>query len=304
LKNRFIITALMLLAQVFFLGPVAILSANAASDGCIRQITKIISFDLPSYISAEEPLLKVDLNWNLDTPITIAIANDRWLLRFLLDEATAKFTPERRKRCLNQSVQIADALDEFFDQRLVFLLNTGELDRFNKEILILREAPPKSSWRKETYRHFKKLEIPYLQAIREKLYKDLTNTKWSKYTNYYAEITTWDHDWSALMGREAPAAVNLLEKQIALRPFEFSPDELEIFLFHELAHLDNGRANHLSPVGAEVFAWTQTIDYIEYLQASGRIIPDYFVKIVSATSSLGIREWVRAVLFTLEQRSS
>ncbi len=74
-------------------------------------------------------------------------------------------------------------------------------------------------------------------------------------------------------------------------------------LFHELAHLADPRIHTargraaLTDAQSELYAWTETLDYLESLEDSGKRIPEYFERVRETILKVGgVEPWVRAIV--------
>ena len=107
-------------------------------------------------------------------------------------------------------------------------------------------------------------------------------------------LESWGVDWDTTCP-STPAAVHFADRRVALRPLDYEPLELEIFLFHELAHLSDGL--NADKVAEETAAWRQTLNYLAVVRARGGTVPALFTRIELTIRALGgnIAPWVRAV---------
>ena len=182
-------------------------------------------------------------------------------------------------------------LQSFFKKRLGLLIDREDLAGFYVEAgNLLSPRTGAEEKRRVQTQLLAPLEGPYLALVRKALEKKLRDTKWRRFESIQVDLETWNPEWLALLGREAPAAVYYPGKRIALRPLEFDPRDLELFLFHELAHLDGATPRD------ERYAWQQTVEFIDYLEKNKLQVPDTFVSIRQGIRVLGLSTWVRLVV--------
>lgn len=234
---------------------------------------------------------------SVENEISLGLSKASYFLRHEIKGRLNSFGETERKSCFNLAATTYNHLLKYFKRRLEHLLGKRELARFYSEYSLLITMRLRPSERRELQQHFEKLEQRYLHLAYSMLIVSLEQTPWKRFQKIEVRLESWTDEWSALIGREAPAAVELQNNVLALRPLEFSPVELQIFMFHEIAHLaDPGLALLTEAYDNELYAWIQTLDYINWLKAQNTIVPERFEAIRRNVEILGTDAWVRAVM--------
>lgn len=249
-------------------------------------------------IVSESPLkvAVIERGASASPAISVAIAEDATFLRYQFERKLRKLTASHREQCLKLAFGMYEVLELYAAKRLESLLSASKLDAFYSESQ--NWIAPRSR-KEERAQALEKLLLPlegaYLSIVHRALLGSLAETEWAHYSKLRVEIASWSQEWSALTGRDAPAAVYFEEPRIALRPLEYAPDELEIFLFHELSHLADSRFGPNRPFENELHAWRETFAYLAHRSKRGQKTPRFFVPVLESVKSLGLEDWVTAV---------
>lgn len=272
--------ALLLVALAF---PLAAHGQSPTRWSCQRILHRAMGFapaDVPRFSSRN--------------PLSIALASRLYYLRDYFPVDIADLPEPAREICLRESDALQTDLVAFFRRRFEHLLGPLDLAGFYTEYGNLL-APATNRFERESIRDlFPDTEGRYLQAVRSTLLLSLAGTPWERYSELRFEIHTMDQEWTRVLRREAPAAVNLSTHEVALRPLDYSPIELRIFLFHEISHLADPEHRRL-PFENELYAWNQTREYLEHMIRQGENLPLLFERVHSSMRMLGLENWVRLV---------
>lgn len=209
--------------------------------------------------------------------------------------------------CAKAASEVRDALFTFAKERLEYLLLEKNAGAFHTEAGNLAAALSHPTAIKDAQEKVFTILFPaYLALIRQGLNTDLYETPWSYYATVEVVIEAWNPEWKKRMGREAPAGSDFKARSIALRPLTHTPDELKIFLFHELSHLmdplvlgSSGSLTANQLFANELYAWRQTKTYIDLLIEKKHAVPELFMTVHRAIELRGFEAWVRDVFETV-----
>ena len=211
-----------------------------------------------------------------------------------------KLKPEHQKVCLDLAKAALTEIPVLFKARLQLLLDQAKLDEFYTEIHALVSVDSTMLFIGNA--DLESLKRTYLDVLYRILLKRLEHSPWDAYRKIPIHLTSWNAEWFVLTGREAPAAVEFGSDRIALRPLDYRPSELLIFMFHEIAHLaDPGL--HPGTVGLsrdqalanEVYAWRQTLSFMDYEKSRNEALPSLADEIQTGVKTMGLEQWVRMV---------
>jgi hypothetical protein len=266
-------------------------SVGLAFD-CIQGIDKYLHFDFAQLRAKKTSISR-------QNPISIGLAQDAYFLKFQFEKKITQLNPVHQNICRAQAAEAYRDLLQYFVRRLEHLLDDHLTVTFAQEsayVLAPRITREEKADVSSLFSH--KLTPRYLALLREELNNELSTTRWTFYTNIFAELTIWDEEWSILTGREAPAAVWFERAQIALRPLEYTAEESKIFLFHELSHLASSRKG----LENEIDAWAETLAFLESRERKGIACPSIFQRVREAVQFQGLDVWVRGVISRRQSR--
>ena len=223
-----------------------------------------------------------------ENPIDLVFATDAMALETIA-------TTSRHYSCRESAARVRRALGAFFLKRLNHLIAEGDIDGAHEEIMNLMAPRASAADRWRLREELRPLEPLYLQKLWARLQQRLIGTPWERFNTLRFSLESWGADWDTTMPESTPAAVHFADRRVALRPLDYEPLELEIFLFHELAHLSDGL--NADKVAEETAAWRQTLNYLAVVRARGGTVPALFTRIELTIRALGgnIAPWVRAV---------
>lgn len=195
------------------------------------------------------------------------------------------------------------ALYRFVALRLEWLLNQGNLAALHHELALLRPLHSRPDAARSLLDALpRQLETRYLETLRTHLQALLRESPWVDYMRVQFDFSTWTEEWRVVLGATAVAAVDLSQSRIALAPFALPPQELEYFLFHELAHLHHWQAfpsQRRDLRASESYAWARTFEFVRWRAARGETVPAEIERIrnlVVGPNGLGLARWTEAVL--------
>lgn len=229
--------------------------------------------------------------------ITISLAEDASFLKNQFHLKLVKLAELERTTCVKLAENIYRKITKFATQRLSQLLDEKQLDQAYLEASNWL-APNANPLQKNEAIHdaLKVHEPSYLTLVHERLKQRLLKSPWQYYREITVTIEAWNEKWSELMNREAPAAIDHESQTVALRPWDFTLLELEIYLFHELAHRAYPLTNSSTSLEREMYAWKETFDFIEYLRQKKVEIPLWFQSKLEEAEVMGLDEWVAGVV--------
>ena len=207
-----------------------------------------------------------------------------------------------QKRCASEALKLADQIGNAFTTRARELVTAGKITAFYEETLVWKTTISENQESALFEKAWVELEPLYLQALLKGLFKHLEKTPWDSWRYLDIALASWSGEWKTLLGFEAPAAVHFEERRIALKPLLYRPLELQLFLFHELSHLADPKLKTAPRTTSErfeneVFAWRETIAFVEWLETQKKIAPpDLFATVRKAAHDNGLENWVRLVL--------
>ncbi len=273
---------------------------------CLQGINSYLSFDLTQTISRDKSG-GLKLRISNENPISLALTKDTFFLKNQFKEKIENLTIEHQNACLDLANQIYKELFIYFENRLRVLLARHLLQNFYKEAgNLLAFSIDKENWTAGVQSPaprapnafsvtVSKFQPEYLSQIYRSLIQSLKGTKWQYYSDVPFVLTSWSMEWANLLRRQAPAAVFVTKEtaQIALRPMEYPPKELELFLFHEISHIVQPSG---TPFFNELYAWQKTAEYLDFLQSKNIVLPSLFQSIQTGIHLLGLEKWVQAVI--------
>lgn len=276
-------------ASAWALAACALLIAmpRAQSADCVAGLRALIGWDPAPLFTGDQISAR--------TPISLAWVSTADLLALDLD-VHLQLSPGQRALCRSQADTIVGELDRYVARRFDALLERSAIESFDAEAKIVLRSSRRESVRKLV----RDRELTYLSQIHGRLMDSLRSTHWSHYSLRAFQLQSWNPEWRLLLGREAPAAVEFASSRIALRPLEYTPDELVFFLFHELSHLAHvppevtGESGLEACLRAEVPAWRETLAYIQEREAQHLTIPKRFL-LIREGASPDLEGWVRRV---------
>lgn len=116
----------------------------------------------------------------------------------------------------------------------------------------------------------------------------MSRSEWAGWQTRLAQLhlEDWTPEWQDRLHAPASSAVDLNNGDVALSVIETAPLDVELLLFHELAHLihwdmggGSGRvSSHARLLDNETFAWSETFKWGEYLRAEWgvRTFPSWY----------------------------
>lgn len=291
-------------AALSFLAPASRAEGRPLSFDCESRLQPLINASIPTLRgSARGGKLRADRIGD-DVPLINEFAEDYFVLGAELDEALFGLDDKQVEECHGLSGQLSALLVSYFERRLARdLRKQGGLSRFYTEFRRILAPWPTRAQRNRLRLRFLPQQETYLRLTWRDLVRSLEASPWAAYAHLQPSLETWTEDWNLILGADAPGAVLYESKRIALQASEMDPETLKIVLFHELSHLadprtQDKRARHaLSDVDAELFAWRETLAYLDSLEKSGHIVPEYFQRVRATITAMGgLEPWVRAVV--------
>ncbi len=219
------------------------------------------------------------------TPSFYLIENAQILIN-IFPEKIKKLTKEHQDACITLSNKIVSNIFEKIQKRLEALLKKKDFTNFSQECSFLKEALKDEP---QTQEILNQIGRKYLFIVYHDLIQSLKGTPWEFYRDIPISLEIWNKEWAILTGRQSPAAVELDSKRVSLRPYEYTSQELKLFLFHEISHLASPRYDQNSN---EIQAWKVTIQYLDFLKILRIPIPELFQNIHRGISLLSVEEWV------------
>ncbi len=317
-SESFIILALLFLCNGLVFG-----QNNLSHLHCSKSLNYFLHF-----VAEDAPKI------SLENPISHLLSSDAFFLKYEYIPKLFPLHAEVRRKCTKDALQVYHSLLHFFKERLQLLLSESRLEEFYIEYKRVLAPCTTKEQKEEIFAVFYELEARYLQTTHETLLKELQTTQWKYFeltedvkletwpedlqpehlhdanaTRSNTNLTQYNEEWKNLLKREAPAAVNITNKIVLLRPFEYTPLELKIFLFHELAHLSNSQANPQATNSSgnnqdifkqEQYAWEQTLLYLDHLEKNKIELPSLFQKIQNNIWLIGLQEWIKLIIFSRE----
>lgn len=231
--------------------------------------------------------------------ISLELSQFAYFLKFEFErQKLGALTDESKKSaCRETAAAIYDELARVFITRLAQLLESRQVTRFYNEVQIVLSPRPGAAERQDLMRlGLDALLTQYLELIHSTLTNGLQNTPWKNLASLAVQTVPWNEEWSRLVGRDLPAAVHFESDRIALRPLDFTPLELQIFLFHELSHLADPNFSEERLWVNEVFAWRQTLAFLDYLETVKKLpLPPVFLSVRKGVQLHGLETWVTMV---------
>ncbi|MGK5082276.1 hypothetical protein WDW37_03145 [Bdellovibrionota bacterium FG-1] len=234
--------------------------------------------------------------------ITDSVAHDYHLL--IAD-------PESHPNCTPLRAKLVAQLDSFFARRFRLLLDRSDSDGFYSEYTAILSYWGTREQRKIIQDKFEKFEFQYVQIILANLQSELLGTHWDDWSRIVPHLERWSDEWTTLLGAHSNGGVLLDSRRIAIQPGDLDPISLKILLFHELSHLADPRLktrigrDHLTPADTEIYAWNETMNYLQKLEKEGEPIPDRFLRVRAQIRdpNIGIYCWVESIIDSRSPKS-
>jgi len=280
-----------LLRAAIYLLPVVVFSVGSFTAfarenfDCSEALSYVLGFDVTK-----------SSRISIDNPITLEISERVIFLKFRLREKFLFLPKPKSEACQQQGDFVYWDLIKFIKARLQLLDEQNAPEKLLTEYQTIY-LPTLSEVERDTLQNdFVEFEKKFLTDTYTDLCFQLQTTKWASFCeNENIQLESWNNAWANLLGVDAPAAVRIYDQRIALRISNMSLAELELFIFHELAHL-NDPATFYDEIRNEEFAWNETFDYIKYLSENGDRIPKLFVRIQKNSNLLGFKRWIKLLV--------
>lgn len=237
-----------------------------------------------------------------EKPVPPELARDHHLLIADLPAHVGGLPKDTSQACMDLGAKLVAQLESYFARRFSRLLRQGDAEGFYAEYQTVLSPWGTRAERRRLQARFAEAEAGYLQLMLGRLRAELSRTRWEGFAALTLTLERWNEEWAGILGADAPGAVLFGSRRVAAQAGELDPVALRIVVFHELAHLadprvqDPARRDALTPVGAEIFAWTETLAYLRELEAHGKPIPWRFANARELIAGQGLPRWVEGIV--------
>lgn len=186
------------------------------------------------------------------------------------------------EECRTVRDQVADHLAAFLLTRWSSHLAGNRLQDFSIEVARFHGTFRQGSIPVRYEAGIRRLCRIYIETIRRRLVDRIQGSSWTSWMQTLESLSLeeWTPEWTDQLRSTSRAAIRLDQSRVALDVMNAGVLDLEILLFHELAHAVSWSAPRATPDALhanEVFAWRETFAFGAYLERQGVHLPDWFI---------------------------
>ena len=259
------------------------------------------------------PLIRLSLNVAAtpDLEMTSELARAIFLFedQFMASALVLNLSQPKQEICQEQAVAAFATILKLVNKRLLYLLKEKrDLNRYYSEFkTFLSPWADEKRARLAQSSNFAETHREYSTQLHEVLIQEIqlmNDPVWEKYSSMPVSLVAWTKQWTSSLGRNEPAAVNLIDGHIALQSQSLEPEAMKILLFHELAHLSDPKRplrklTIKEQYANELYAWRETFKFLEARTKAGISVPSHFkYKVLPVVQFMGLEAWVKGVVIS------